>query len=88
MNIELDVLRAQFARLTDKEQSILSRAFGVYGQEEQPLDDIALREMLTVNGVTKAKTRALSKLKELCESAGIHNYRAAEKEIETVQKSG
>ena len=40
-----------------------------------------------MNGVTKAKTRALNKLKELCESAGIHAYREAEKEIEMVQKS-
>lgn len=63
----VELLGELFERLSEKDRAVLGSCFGVFGFEKLPLEEIALRELLTVDGVVRAKKAALGRLRGLYE---------------------
>lgn len=61
----LELLRDIFDQLSEKDRSILGHSFGVYGYKKYTLDELGLKEILTVDGVIKARDAALLRLQKL-----------------------
>ncbi len=64
-----------FNELSDKDKSILGHSFGVYGYEKYSLDELGLKEMLTVDGVIKAQKAALRHLQALYTGSKLQTWR-------------
>ena len=60
----LELLEPLFRSLSVKDRSILGHTFGVYGYEKLSADELGLREMLSPDGVTKARKTALEHLRQ------------------------
>lgn len=58
----LELLEKQFNNLPDKDKYILGNSMGVFGYEKKTLDEIALVEMMTIDGVIKARKSIIRKL--------------------------
>lgn len=58
----LEFLEKQFNNLPDKDKYILGHSMGVFGYEKKTLDEIALVEMMTIDGVVKARKSIIRKL--------------------------
>ena len=54
-----------FDSLSDKDKSLLGHYYGAFGYEEMTIKDIATLEMMTENGVKKAKEKAIEHFWEL-----------------------
>ena len=54
-----------FYLLSDKDKSLLGHYYGAFGYEEMTIKDIATLEMMTENGVKKAKEKAIEHFWEL-----------------------
>lgn len=59
----LELLDPLFRSLGAKDRSILGHTFGVYGYERLSADELGLLEMLSPDGVTKARKTALEHLR-------------------------
>ncbi len=73
----LELLQELFNRLSDKDKSILGHSFGVYGYEKYSLDQLGLKEMLTTDGVIKARGTALRHLQGLYSGSLLQAWRVA-----------
>lgn len=71
----LEKLRELFLSLSEKDRYILGHSFGVFGYEPKSIDEIAMEEMLTSDGVIKAGTAAIRKMRELYPSNGLCLWR-------------
>ena len=58
----LELLEKQFNKLPEKDKYILGHSMGVFGYEKKTLDEIALVEMMTIDGVIKARKSIIKKL--------------------------
>jgi malonyl CoA-acyl carrier protein transacylase len=58
----LELLKKQFDKLPDKDKYILGHSMGVFGYEKKTLDEVALVEMMTIDGVIKARKAIIKKL--------------------------
>jgi len=58
----LELLKKQFNKLPDKDKYILGHSMGVFGYEKKTLDEVALVEMMTIDGVIKARKAIIKKL--------------------------
>lgn len=65
-NIQLELLEGLFHKLSAREQYILGSYFGVYGHEPKSTEELAFEEMLTADGIWKAKEAALERLRKMC----------------------
>lgn len=65
-NIQLELLEGLFQKLSARDQYILGSYLGVYGYEKKSVEELAFEEMLTPDGVYKAKEAALERLRKLC----------------------
>ena len=54
-----------FDSLSDKDKNLLGHCYGAFGYEEMTIKDIATLEMMTENGVKKAKEKAIEHFWEL-----------------------
>ncbi len=61
----LEILEKQFNQLSEKDKYILGHSMGVFGYEKKTLDEIALVEMMTIDGVIKARKSIIKKLIKL-----------------------
>lgn len=61
--------------LSAKDRAILGHAYGVFGYEKLSVDELGLREMLSPNGVTKARKAALERLRSRYPGSGLHLWR-------------
>ena len=61
----MELLEELFLSLPVKEKSILGRYFGAFGHKKSTLNQIALDEMMTVDGVLKAKNKALKHIRKM-----------------------
>ena len=50
------------ADVPDKDKYILGHSMGVFGYEKKTLDEVALVEMMTIDGVIKARKAIIKKL--------------------------
>lgn len=73
----VDLLKELFDQLSDKDKNILGHSFGVYGYEKYSLDELGLKEMLTVDGVMKARATALRHLQMLYQGSLLQSWTVA-----------
>lgn len=71
----LELLETLFRSLSAKDRSILGHTFGVYGYEKLSADELGLREMLSPDGVTKARKTALEHLRRRYPDSDLHRWR-------------
>ena len=71
----LELLEPLFRSLSVKDCSILGHTFGVYGYEKLSADELGLREMLSPDGVTKARKTALEHLRQRYHGSDLHRWR-------------
>ena len=58
--------------LSAKDRAILGHTYGVFGYEKLSADELGLREMLSPDGVTKARKAALERLRSRYPGSGLH----------------
>lgn len=83
----VEYLEELFDQLSAKDKYILGHSYGVYGYEKYSIDEIALREMLTHNGVTKARKIALKHLRNIYPGSKLHHWLRATRAIKEAQAS-
>ena len=71
----LELLEPLFRSLSAKDRSILGHTFGVYGYERLSADELGLREMLSSDGVTKARKTALEYLRQRYPGSELQRWR-------------
>ena len=71
----LELLEPLFRSLSAKDRSILGHTFGVYGCEKLSADELGLREMLSPDGVTKARKTALGHLRRRYPGSDLQRWR-------------
>ena len=73
----LELLEPLFRSLSAKNRSILGHTFGVYGYEKLSADELGLRELLSPDGVTKARKTALEHLRKRYPGSVLQRWREA-----------
>ena len=73
----LESLQELFDGLSERDRSILGHSFGVYEYEKYSLNQLGLKEMLTTDGVIKARTLALRHMQELYSGSLLQAWRIA-----------
>lgn len=73
----LELLELLFRSLSAKNRSILGHTFGVYGYEKLSADELGLRELLSPDGVTKARKTALEHLRKRYPGSELQRWREA-----------
>ena len=68
-------LEQLFRTLSAKDRAILGHTYGVFGYEKLSADELGLREMLSPDGVTKARKSALEHLRSRYPGSGLHLWR-------------
>ena len=68
-------LEQLFRTLSAKDRAILGHTYGVFGYEKLSADELGLREMLSTDGVTKARKAALERLRSRYPGSGLHLWR-------------
>ena len=68
-------LEQLFRTLSAKDRAILGHTYGVFGYEKLSADELGLREMLSPDGVTKARKAALERLRSRYPGSGLHLWR-------------
>lgn len=71
----LELLEPLFRSLSAKDRSILGHTFGVYGYEKLSADELGLREMLSPDGITKARKTALEHLRQRYPGSELQRWR-------------
>ena len=83
----VEYLEELFDQLSAKDKYILGHSYGIYGYEKYSIDQIALREMLTRDGVTKARSIALKHLRSIYSDSKLHHWLRANRAIKKAQAS-
>lgn len=60
----LELLKELFESLPKKDKHILGHSYGAFGYKQKDLDTLSLEQMMTVDGIIKARKAALRKMKE------------------------
>ena len=68
-------LEQLFRTLSAKDCAILGHTYGVFGYEKLSADELGLREMLSPDGVTKARKAALERLRSRYPGSSLHLWR-------------
>jgi RNA polymerase primary sigma factor len=80
-----ELLGELFNALPRKDKQILGKSFGAFGFEQTTLDEIALEQVMRVDGVVKARNRALEKLRGMYAGSGLELWRWVWKVVMNVQ---
>lgn len=75
--VSLELLEQLFQTLSARDRSVLGHTFGVYGYEKLSADELGLREMLSPDGVTKARKTALEHLRQRYPGSALQRWRSA-----------
>lgn len=73
--VSLELLEQLFQTLSARDRSILGHTFGVYGYEKLSVDQLGLRELLSPDGVTKARKTALEHLCQRYPGSALYRWR-------------
>ena len=68
----LELLQELFDGLSERDKSILGHSFGIYGYEKYSLDELGLKEILTMDGVIKARETAMVRLQKMYNGSRLH----------------
>lgn len=82
----LELLEPLFRSLSAKNRSILGHTFGVYGYEKLSADELGLRELLSPDGVTKARKTALEHLRKRYPGSELQRWREAFRSLNRVRR--
>lgn len=82
----LELLEPLFRSLSAKDRSILGHTFGIYGYERLSADELGLREMLSPDGVTKARKTALKHLRQRYPGSELHRWREVFRLVNRVRR--
>lgn len=77
----IELLSELFDSLSEKDRSILGHTYGAYGYKKCTTDELALREMLTLDGVVKARKIALRHLREKYPGSRLQIWREAYRKV-------
>ena len=77
----IEKLNELFLSLSEKDRYILGHSLGVFGYEWKSLDEIAMNEMLTTDGVIKARNAAIRKMREMCPDSRLCLWRAVYRKV-------
>lgn len=69
-------LEQLFRKLSAKDRAILGHTYGVFGYEKLSADELGLREMLSPDGVTKARKAALEHLRSCYPGSSLHLWKS------------
>jgi len=69
-------LEQLFHKLSAKERAILGHTYGVFGYEKLSADELGLREMLSPDGVTKARKAVLEHLRSHYPGSSLHLWKS------------
>ncbi len=75
IKICIEKLRELFLSLPEKDRYILGHSLGVFGYERKSLDEIAMDEMLTTDGVIKARNAAIRRIREMYPDSNLCLWR-------------
>lgn len=85
----LELLHELFLFLPEKDRQILGETTGLFGIKRKPLEEIALEEMLTVDGVIKARNAAVRKMKERYPGSKLQQWRIVHRIVlRTAERGG
>ena len=73
----LELLEPLFRSLSARDRAVLGHTFGVCGYEQLSADELGLREMLSADGVTKARKAALEHLRQRYRGSDLYHWRRA-----------
>ena len=76
-----ELLHEIFDTLSRKDKIIIGKSFGVFGYRKTRLDDIALEQIMKVDGVIKARDKALEKLRQKYEGSNLQIWQTVYKAI-------
>ena len=77
LDIWLGLLPEVFDKLEERDKYILGHFFGVYGYEKKTLNELAFEEVLTMNGIYKAKEASLKRLRDIYYDSDLYIWRKA-----------
>ncbi len=75
LKICLELLWELFDELSEKDRTILGHSLGVFCHEKWPLEKLAMEEIMTVDGIIKAKATALRRLKNKYSGSKLELWR-------------
>ena len=75
------MLHEIFETLSRKDKTLIGKSFGVFGYRKTRLDDIALEQIMKVDGVIKARDKALEKLRQKYEGSNLQFWRTVYKAV-------
>jgi DNA-directed RNA polymerase specialized sigma subunit len=81
----IELLQELFDTLPRKDREILGKSMGVFGYKKIPLDEIALEQVMRVDGVVKARDRALEKLRDMYEGSRLQVWKRVWRMVMRVQ---
>ena len=84
-SLTMECLREEFLQLSQKDQEILGRCFGVYGHPKSDLREIAIRNRMKESGVEKAKEQAIKRLRDRCQNSLAWKLRRAKRMVERAE---
>ena len=84
-SLTMECLREEFLQLSQKDQEILGRCFGVYGHPKSELREIAMRNRMKESGVEKAKNQAIQRLRDRCLDSLAWKLRRAKRMLERAE---
>ena len=84
-SLTMECLREEFLQLSQKDQEILGRCFGVYGHPKSELREIAMRNRMKESGVEKAKDQAIKRLRDRCQNSLAWKLRRAKRMVERAE---
>ena len=73
----IELLKELFDTLTRKEKTIIGKSFGVFGYPKTPLGDIALEQIMKVDAVIKARSKAIKKMRINYKSSKLQIWKQA-----------
>ena len=71
----IELLHELFEELSAKDKFVLQHTYGLFGERKLPLDEIALRLTMRIDGVEKARHAAEKRLREKYQDSKLHLWR-------------
>lgn len=77
----IELLHELFEELSSKDKFVLQHTYGLFGEKKLPLDEIALRLTMRVDGVEKARHAAEKRLREKYQDSKLHLWRIVHRAV-------
>lgn len=75
-NICLELLKELFQELPKKDREILGHSYALFGYKRKDLDKLCLENMMTADGIIKARKAAIRKMREKYPESNLHLWKS------------